>query len=1426
MRLAESMNRFIPQITLIAVCAAFQVFAQTPSPNVRVTIRAVEIFSTYGESNENERYRFRFWVNDTELPNNSGCLQVNGSPNQWYSTSYTITSNRSISLEEDITLDVNAWEDDDCKDNCRYNDTSFGCDDAANCGKTSGVITSIPSGSFISSGSASFRLGYLRPGNVSTNIITISYCNGRYRVKYLVTYTIPRPIAPTVQAYNDAGTAIPPATAYQLCSNNNIDLSTLSAIDTRFNGQVTYEWFFNINGETRIVYDPNPAYCGGSPVCDGGGPDGPYLPTFEKIAAGGNVTVMAELPPGGEPPPCCYEDPYIPRTETLLTKIPGSNSPSPAPGIFSFNVRSLKTSKWNLATISQTAVVNFVVRVSANGSTSEYSLSSLTLNVAPLPPVFGSDPTITRTCPNGSDGIIHLTGVSGINSYKYNLRPGFNNTTPCNPEKDNCFSGNHSAAVTGTSFNIGNVPQGQYTLWLVNFATQSGSCQATVNVEMLAVESLAITLDHKEDVICNGEAQGRIVLNKTGGRAPYTFTLTGQDNNDTGTFTSLPAGDYTATVTDGCLQSNSGITDIGVQINQPVKIFESVFNPKNANCVAPGNGAITSSVTKSAATYDKAIATPFTYVFRILDNGNEVASHESTSAEWNFNTLPPGTNYELIVTEKNGLACNGYKKAFSIGGPDPLAATVVLNEEVSCFGGKNGKVSFTATGGSDAYLFKMTKTAGDTVVTNDGIFTTLQAGLYTLVLQNGLAGCRDKITHPVAIDVDQPDRINAALTKTNISCFGEGDGKITATLSGGTPTYAAAWEELINNRWTGINKSGTVLDKREAGTFRLKITDSRTCVDSSSAVTIIEPALLEIRNVIVHDIQCLNEKGRIELGTSGGTGTHVFHYMKDATLPEVIFNGSTQLDAGNYVVRVSDENGCSDTDEGIYAITAPPEKLDFTYELSDFNGYNISCFGGSNGYAIVTATGGNGGIYSGYQFAKDSDPFQDELRVEDFNAGDHTLSVIDDRGCVVTKAVRFTQTDEAIELNLISKDDIACYGDTDGVLNLSAKGGLAPYLFRINESDLQSSGTFNGLASKTYHATVFDKNNCDASSDFRIEILNPPIEISANITDVSCFEGSDGSITIQIDGGVSPFQYAWTGQSNTTNILSDVETGSYKITVTDNAGCKRDSTFGVGQPLAALEASLSVVPVCFGRNFGVISINPSGGTAPYEYSVDNGQNYQSNAVFHSLGVGDYKIKVIDSKGCITTGAATIIQRNDQPYPDFIVASREHARDTLSVREISIPKPDSVQWIFDEQAIVTNTDPWSPEIVFESEGEYTITMIGYFQACDYAVTRTITMKPYDPDALPPSDPSYRPIESVQVSPNPNTGEFDVTVKLNKKYRLSLVIYDVLGGVRFNKSYDATQNVTEHVMLKDVASGVYMLRAITNTDARDVRIIINK
>jgi SprB repeat len=766
------------------------------SQNVRVTLVPYEIRGRGDVGNENPDWRFLLSFQSVTRPN---CIGVDNVPQeQWISVPgdqrvFVINEVVSNFFTHPVKIGLDAWDEDGCGGNCEYKATTgcFESSDDAHCGPSEQHV-------FLSN----FIPG--DPGT-STNTLQLGYC-GDYFIKYKVSYAPPAPARPSIKVDNQ------PSDATFLCGNNIIELSTSNAINPFYQAFVDYTWQYHISGETNVFFDPNPSYCGNIPgACDGGG-GGPidFAPSQQEKSP-----EIPLLPGSSTIPNCCFEDPFIIREEPVWRDISGTTNATMSGGNKSFDIRSLP----GLENITQNKTVEFRVVAVANNMTGDFSGSSDIINVSPLPPVIAGH-TTTLSCPNGSDGSIVVTGISGdVNDYKYNLRPGHNNNAPCNPQNQNesCFTGIKSGEASNSQLpNIINVPRGDYTLWLVNMGTNRGSCAATQNVTVSAHSTLALSAISKQDISCNGTSSGSITLSGTGGKSPYIFSATGQSNNSTGSFTNVAAGNYTVSVTDVCQQSISGVTNGSVTIRQPSKISESIFNPENATCTSLGNGKFTSVVSKSTGAFDVPVSS--TYSFQFYKDNLLYDSHDSSTPEWSLENLPVGNNYQLQVTEQGGAACNRYTKSFAIAAPPALSATASALQTVSCYGGGNGQVTLTGSGGSGQYIFKMTKTPGDTTFNTNGAFTTLTSGAYTLVIQNGLEDCTDYSIQSSPITIVQPDRINADLTKTNISCYGLQDGKIQAAVSGGTPGYTTVWQQRIGSNWSDLSQPGNLLTDRLEGT--------------------------------------------------------------------------------------------------------------------------------------------------------------------------------------------------------------------------------------------------------------------------------------------------------------------------------------------------------------------------------------------------------------------------------------------------------------------------------------------------------------------------------------------------------------------------------------------------------------------------------
>jgi hypothetical protein len=1083
----------------------------------------------------------------------------------------------------------------------------------------------------------------------------------------------------------------------------------------------------------------------------------------------------------------------------------------------------------------QNKTVRFRVRVVTSELNSDFS-ATYTFNFSPAAP-YGFTITADQSCPNAATGKIRVTNIQGSGQYKYYVKEGGGYDITCNPTDQSkpCLNGEvDKGNATANSIETRAIAQGgrTYTIWISNSGGTKGSCVSKQEVVIEPFPVLAAPSFEPPTVSCHGQADATLVALSSGGNPMITFELNNLDNNkkesiqkntnEPAEFTALAAANYLLRIKDQCQQE---VTQ-AFTVKQPSQITGQLsISP--ATCNLPGNGSIEVTLQNTTGSLD--IAPTGNYAFTISNSSGIVHSEESSNTRWGMAGLPSGA-YTLQVSSVNGRSCNGYNSMLTIDGPLPLDVSAILDvPSVLCFHDETGKITLSGTGGSGIYSFELKRLDDQTILTStSGIFDELRAANYHAIVKSNLPGCQDKFEKPDVLTITEPPGLSVDVEVSNISCFAAADGVITVAASGGTigssSQYIYAWERRLAGGWIPTGQTGPVLMQLQAGEYRVKVQDNNACKIVSEPVVIIEPERLTINQVEVNDIQCLGDAGHIQLQTDGGTVPILAEYSLDKQMYQVLLP-STSLDAGDYFIRVRDKNNCLAEATRIYSITRPAAALDFQYTLSNYNGYNISCFGGSNGSINITPIGGNGSGYKGYEFALDNNNFITENLINGIDAGLHTVSTRDQRGCVVSKSIMFSQSNQAINPQVVYHQDVVCFGDKSGVIELAASGGVAPYQFKLAGNNFQTSGKFNNLSVGVYDFVLSDLNRCEATFREEIRSLYPAIETTASIQDVRCYGGNDGGITVSGSGGVAPLQYLWLHNQSSTSSIDRLIAGSYTLQVTDRAGCSREWTFPVAQPEAPVMVSAIAKPVCYNKTDGTLTLSATGGTSPFEFSVDNGSTWQSNPLFTTLLSGNYTIQARDSKGCVDAGLATIAEREDKPKLDFLAATKRQALDTLVIVDISIPAPDSIYWTFDPRAHVVKSNVASPEILFDEPGTYSVKMKAFFSGCDYEMEKQITLSPYDSQVLQEKKPNYSSIKSFQVTPNPTTGAVEAQLVLNKRKNASITVIDMLGTLKVARSYSDLEEIIQPIDLSGFADGIYVVRAITETDAREIRVVVN-
>jgi hypothetical protein len=435
--------------------------------------------------------------------------------------------------------------------------------------------------------------------------------------------------------------------------------------------------------------------------------------------------------------------------------------------------------------------------------------------------------------------------------------------------------------------------------------------------------------------------------------------------------------------------------------------------------------------------------------------------------------------------------------------------------------------------------------------------------------------------------------------------------------------------------------------------------------------------------------------------------------------------------------------------------------------------------------------------------------------------------VIDNRNCEVSKSITLRESAQKLSGSLVERDLVLCAGDKNGAFEVRGVGGVEPYLYKIEGGQPQNNGRFTRLGVGTYKVVITDKNQCSALAEIGITSIDPAMEFIPEIKDVSCFGGNDGRIRLAVQGGTFPVQYQWRELNNNSETVEGLKAGSYSVLVKDASNCSKESVVWIQQPAASISATVKPVPACYGQPGGQLIVTGKGGTPPYRYSLDNGKVHQSSNTFSSLPLGNYTINTLDKNGCEVQTSAVIVQRNAAPSPNFLVATKRYASDTLVVKDISIPKPDSIEWQYDSRALVIRNDEWAPELLFKEAGTYTMSMKGYFDGCEYVVTKTLNINPFDPEQKALLSADRPAIIDIDVSPNPIVdGGFTLNFKLSAKQTVLVSVLDVHGTIHFKNSWEKITELRQRIELDNIASGIYVVQVVTQTEARELRIMVTR
>ena len=741
-----------------------------------------------------------------------------------------------------------------------------------------------------------------------------------------------------------------------------------------------------------------------------------------------------------------------------------------------------------------------------------------------------------------------------------------------------------------TNDSITGIFSGIYTV----IVTDSNGCTDSA-IALVNDIVVFIIQDSTENLTCYGGADGTISITITSGTPPLTFDWSHDSVLNDSVATALSAGIYYLTVTDS---NNCQATKL-FSISGPVAILDSVY-VQNVTCYSDSDGQV--SVFAVGGT------PPYTYLWGTVPVQTDSFATGLTAGSYNISitdTLGCDTTVTITITE-----------------PDSMIATITSVTNTSCIGSCDGTATVTGSGGNPPYGYSWQIGTGP--VQTDSTATGLCAGTFPVILMdmNGCLAYADT-------SITEPDTLLASITNVvNVSCNGYSDGQATVTATGGTPGYSYLWATI-----TPVQTDSTATGL-EPITHTVTVTDTNGCSATASA-SITEPGVFAaILGSVTHGSCNGGFDGSASVVPFGGTTPYSYSW---STVPVQTDSIATGLSAGTDTVIVSDFNGCSDT------VTAPiNEPPLLTVSITDSN--NVSCFGGSDGEATVTAVGGSGL----YAYLWDDSDTQTTQTATGLSAGNYSVTVTDDNGCDTGVSVTITEP-PMLTVSVTGSVNVSCKGGNDGSIWVLASGGTTPYAYSWDDDSVQTTDSAFALIAGIYTVTVTDTMGCETATT---DTITEPALLAAvipSVTNVSCKGDSTGSATVNVSGGTSPYTYLWDDpNAQTDTVAINLIAGTYNVIVTDFMGCDTTIIAIVTEPDSLILSIINITHVaCYGDSTGEATAGVSGGTLPYIYLWNTPDTIsQTDSIVTGLPAGTFAVTVTDTLGCIDNDSLIITEPSD------------------------------------------------------------------------------------------------------------------------------------------------------------------------------------
>lgn len=729
--------------------------------------------------------------------------------------------------------------------------------------------------------------------------------------------------------------------------------------------------------------------------------------------------------------------------------------------------------------------------------------------------------------------------------------------------------------------------------------SDANSCSIDTMISILQPEKILVTADITP-VKCKNASDGSILLSVSKGTAPYSYAWTSDKGyaSTSRDLVDIPAAMYHLEVIDA--NGDTFISDYQVSEPDSIKlVFHSSI--ESVACFGDKTASLNLDITGGSVPY------------KVTWNGPDVPLVVADSAH--LSDLGAGIYY-VYVSDANECKADSFRTIIE---PSALQVSSVITEN-QCYGVPSGSIQLSVVGGSPAYTYTW---SGPFVNPNQKDQFNIPGGLYQVRVQDA-----NQCEISEHYDLIKPTELDVSVSQTDVSCFGLSDGRLHASIVGGSKPYVVKWE----NQSGTLVVNDTIAEGLPVGTYTLTIVDSLSCV-LNRTYTITQPTALDAQMDITSVICTGATDGRASVSVTSGSGTAPYSYKWTKNPNTDLGSGysKSNLGEGSYTVVVTDHNGCM-----VSISNGITESIPIQIGVVDIE--NVQIIGAATGHIILNTTGGFGNLTytwhgDGIQPGAEHDRDQYQLK-----AGWYYLTVEDDLSC--SETMQFEITEPSVLVVKADVHQITCFGLNNAYIEMSVTGGTnTTYSWKYNGVDISTDKNIYDLSPGDYLLTLTDVSGIFTYNYLIIEPSELTLnQLASSKLALNCAGDKDGVINIEVNGGTPQYTLSWTGPDIphvVTNPygVSDLGKGLYRVDITDANKCYVSRSFQITEPDTLLLSANIGLNTCNGDANGTITLAVNGGTPAYIYKwtgigVDEYAQNQS-----SLIGGRYNLRITDQNLC-------------------------------------------------------------------------------------------------------------------------------------------------------------------------------------------------